>query len=85
MTNKYQEALNNLILTARKTEDIRVIQELVNKETPMKVSDKEFENVAFDGYIPIVTGNCQSCDCDLIEVDKYCWNCGQRIDWSKDD
>lgn len=72
MKNKYQEALNNLILTARKAEDIRVIQELVDKETPMK---------------PYKDGKKYKCTkCVIVRVSgNRCPNCGQKIDWSKDE
>ena len=69
--NKHQEALNNLNLTARKMEDIRVIQELVDKETPMKPLR----------YGCIQCGNCLNV---ILGTSKYCSNCGQAIDRSED-
>lgn len=72
MKNKYQEALNSLFLTARKTEDIWVMQELVDKATPMKPKRNER-----------YCGNCDTVR--LLPYDNYCSNCGYKIDWSDEE
>lgn len=78
--NKYQEALNNLILTARKTEDIRTIQELVDKETPMKPIP------CFTTHQTIKWWACPRCNAEMLFENQGCRNndCRQKIDWSED-
>ena len=71
--NKYQEALNNVKRIYANEEDIRLLQELVNKESPMKPAE--------------VWGNANpktrcSCSAGVIPAHNYCWNCGQRLDWN---
>lgn len=56
--------------------DIKIIQELVDKETPMKVKPypefKKYFNVA----------RCPKCE-RVVEIDDiYCRECGQKLDWS---
>ena len=78
--NKYQEALNNLLLTARKTEDIRIIQELVDKETPMKPQKTEYGDylcgkcgwLVWEAYTPEKHERCSGKEC------------GQVVDWSNE-
>lgn len=86
--NKYQEALNDICGLAvnhlfsecdddteieeryRKNKDY--LQELVDKETPMKVVDKSG------------SGFCPKCKEELTRYgDCYCGNCGQKLDWSE--
>lgn len=50
--------------------DLQTLQELVDKETPMKPV-KIFERVC-----------CPKCSFPVIIIDNYCPNCGQRLDWS---
>ena len=95
--NKYQIALaklaNKIPLTDEEKECIKTLQELVDKETPMKV-DKEdymiFENVDGDyDYFPMAIHHykCPNPKCKLHK--KYeigfeetrCPECNQLLDW----
>ena len=49
---------------------------LDEKETPIKPSIKE------SNLNGLVTGFC-GCFACVREVDKYCYNCGQKLDWSE--
>lgn len=79
--NKYQEALNWLrVSTSSKehNERFELLQELVNKEVPMKPYNQYL--------IDFGLGNCGGCEvCNgLVNYQMaYCPNCGHRIDWSK--
>lgn len=76
---KYQRALDNLALHSIRSEDVETIQELVDKETPMKPINKY--------KIDFGIGNCGDClKCEsLVNYQMtYCSGCGQRIDWSED-
>lgn len=86
MNNKYQESLDRLNtinmvnfigdkeLIKHKDNDIKTLQELVDKETPMKVRRG-------NGMIL-----CCKCNKSLYYCygDNYCSNCGQKIDFNKD-
>lgn len=87
--NKYQEALNRITKTAFKNETLQSdlecfykLQELVNKETPMKpfvseLNDEEMIEVEFQ-----CCDNGYACEKDRMHVPNYCDKCGQKIDWS---
>ncbi len=101
--NKYQEALNSIIwrltsheedLELRPTakEDIAILQELVDKETPKKPIEKIISD-AYDydgqGTFKNKIIQCPNCEFELYNeyecIDytfNYCPNCGQKIDWS---
>ena len=106
MNNKYQEALDvvnqsddeKFIKDSRayykkyKINPVAVLQELVDKETPMKVGNlqplvleediKNYGNARFN--------LCPKCKrivypfhiSDYSKI-KYCENCGQKLDWSE--
>ena len=80
--NKYQEALKRLrtneYLTSREQRQYyNLLQSLVDKETPMKVTD-----IHVDEFY------CPECHSEIShdkynsEHPKYCEECGQRLDWS---
>ena len=75
--NKYQEALDNFWETSpnpkEQYNDYQTLQELVDKETPMKV-------VKWENAKPI--NRCAKCGAGLERKDSYCWECGQKLDWS---
>ena len=94
--NKYQKALKRLrtneYLTSREQREYyNLLQELVDKETPMKVGNlqplvleediKNYGNARFN--------LCPKCKrivypfhiSDYSKI-KYCENCGQKLDWS---
>ena len=75
--NKYQEALNWLrVSTSSKEHDERfeLLQELVDKETPMKPIVE-----IYMGREVIGCGVCGE-----VVMDEYCTGCGQRIDWREE-
>lgn len=92
--NKYQEPFNKIVIEAelmaercnhKLDKDIKIIQELIDKETPMK-PNYEGDGYDKDGNIIYDTWICPSCE-TRYEVDydeyKYCPNCGQKLDWSE--
>lgn len=92
--SKYQEALNNVRKFERehnmsKFGDVvpqpnsDTLQELVDKETPIK----PINTVFLDTHKNVKVGNCPNCKDDNLHFwhQKYCWNCGQKLDWSDTD
>ena len=91
--NKYQQVLdrlktNNYLTSREQREYYNLLQELVDKETPMKPIDKYTEKVrdylnedSFI-YVNFETGYCPNCNEEVNENYTYCNNCGQRLDWS---
>lgn len=85
--NKYQEALDrigrNYYLSQESgefehfenlyLENKKTLQELVDKETPLN--------------LPLHHGVYMQCKCEAMSEihSNYCWNCGQALDWSKDE
>ena len=79
MKNKYQEALDKIINSNDNEHLLRceccdILQELIDKENPMKplkLSEGDF---------------CGNCKYEIPEnVEKYCPHCGQKLDWSDKD
>ena len=82
--NKYQDALNSLNpnyigeqeYSWRKAAEI--LQELVDKETPMKVINLkrqyEIETEMYRNY-----GECPKCKFHVCDDEFYCRYCGQRV------
>ena len=77
---KHQEALNNVKRVYVESEhydeeDIRLLQELVDKATPKKVDKysrhKDLEPTYF----------CPICENIVEKEHKYCTECGQRLEW----
>ena len=56
-------------------EAIKTLQELVDKETPIKVVKWEIAK-------PIT--RCPKCGAGVERKDSYCWECGQKLDWSEE-
>lgn len=99
MKDKYQKALDNLVFCKMELKcfkcnhkkrctmkrDSDILQELVDKEKPMKVFlNKEYKiiqcpncKVAFTDYIKSPFGN-------TLRYTRRCDNCGQVLDWSID-
>lgn len=93
--NKYQEAIdilqrqfNDGSLT---TKDIygavQIVDELVDKETPQKVI---YDGSTYSDDCDKVQYICPSCKkimvrtvCTKVNKPKYCYMCGQHLDWSK--
>ena len=83
--NKYQEALNKVYEIISDLDfgsqkecaiQLKIIQELVDKETPMKVDKID--------WTPTVIYRCVKCS-KKITNGNYCINCGQKLDWSEED
>lgn len=92
--NRYQKAWNNVKSLAETSDyykpynddkDIKLIGELVEKETPKK-PDYEGDGYS-DGELVYDTWICPCCG-EHYEVDydkyDYCPNCGQAIDWGEE-
>lgn len=91
MKNKYQEAFGDIVdngvsldyfndksVLPQDENPLFIVQELVEKETPMKLLKSQF-----DGYREC--GNCNSIVVSTNHVlPKYCSQCGQRIDWGNE-
>lgn len=65
---------------------IEEIAEAVSKQIPKKVVTKTTyydELIAYDTYKTIETKRhlCPLCKTALFHVQKYCENCGQKLDW----
>lgn len=79
--NKYQEALDYLrggnLFGELDNDTLEMIEELVDKETPMKTSYARLDEMC---------GQCGSGiykDFDDFEDEVYCSQCGQRIEWEE--
>ncbi len=86
--NKYQEALNNVKRVYIESdhydeEDIRLLQELVDKATPKKPIEKELWHGGIASKCPecgyCLTNSMLPCDTQY----KFCPDCGQKIDWEE--
>ena len=84
---KYQEALKRLrtneYLTSREQRKYyNLLQELVEKETPMKPKSKLY-GITGEGET-FMYHYCPICGFYSVEKDyaNYCPNCGQKLDWS---
>ena len=66
---------------------IDILRELVEKATPKKTLIAFADGVNVDGSIVQRTALvCPSCKSLLVEGRKYCFSCGQALDWRcKDD
>lgn len=97
--SKYQEALIKLVshnysTRSEKNEYINTLQELVNKETPMKVDKKHYklEDCSTCDYFPVSVHlyKCPNSKCklhkryELCFEEKRCPECNQLLDWSVD-
>jgi hypothetical protein len=56
---------------------IKTLQELVDKETPMKVTEKLDAPVSYEQY-----RKCPKCKDAVARMYSYCPFCGQKLDWS---
>lgn len=101
--NKYQKALENVLKDNPKTQltisdihkDIGLLQELVDKETPMKVNQADYKIEDCDDadcdYFPVAVYlyKCPNSKCkwhrkyELVKSNKRCPECNQLLDWRK--
>lgn len=82
--SEYQEPLHTLLRFAQNDPDVKwvliheynLLQELVDKEIPTKPNFNEFSHT-----------ECSICNVELYKSngDRYCSNCGQKIDWSDEE
>lgn len=87
--NKYQEALEKIRLLdcydeenfEIKFENIPILQELVDRAIPKKPISVRTNNFGMGETI----GNCHNCNRLVSQFEKYCADCGQAQDWSKDE
>lgn len=91
--NKYEKALEKLYSIAKTSdyyklkrydEPVKLIQELVDKETPKK-PDYEGDGYS-DGELVYDTWICPNCGKSYeVDYEEYerCPHCGQMIDWGK--
>ena len=79
--NKYQEALDELNGYGENGFGIYydLLQELVDKTTPMKTINKTGRKFEHD-VNPV---HCPTCDAFLYESVPHCQGCGQALDWSE--
>ena len=93
MNNKYQEALRKLKLFLGNSpyiKELTILQELVDKETPMKVDKKSIRKLKCDSFLVISVSyyKCPNKKCELhnnyniLEKEKRCPECNQLLDWS---
>ena len=79
MMSKYQEALKKIISQDHNkiyTKSATLLQELVDKETPIKM---KWANQSYRAC-----GNCNK-KLHIRELSNYCDICGQKIDWGEED
>ena len=91
--NKHQEALNTISRFIEQwadcTEEINVVQELVDSKKPVKPTMLPYKG--FDGEVASYQG-CPNCTIPITNVftsreykPKFCQECGREFDWSKDE
>ena len=93
MNSKYQEALNNLRKFEREHNMLKfgdvvpqpnsdTLQELVDKETPMK----PLTNTRFDeeSKVYLSISSCKRCTYFVGRFQPYCEECGQKLEWGDD-
>lgn len=95
--NKFQEALKRLKNFFGEhspyNKELNIIQELVDKETPMKVNQNDYRLEDCDDdydYFPVMIHlyKCPNCKCKpskiykLTKPQKRCEDCNQLLDWS---
>ena len=89
--NKYQEALNKLKNLGDKDlyneyylEWTNVLQELVDKETPMKPKIEQQHDYVECHYVcSYEICLCPKCEVKISYADEYCSKCGQKLDWEE--
>lgn len=79
--NKFQKALNALrkIFLNEHSPECDVLQELVDKSTPKKIL-KSVVDENGEPYLPRNHGLCPNCKTIVEYNDKYCHECGQRLE-----
>ena len=86
--NKYEKAFNYLKehVTFDTVDEMIDIKELVEKATPKKSLIAFADGVTVDGSIVQKKALvCPLCKSFLVERQKYCFSCGQALDWRVED
>ena len=105
--NKYQEAFGDIVdngvsldyfndksVLPQDENPLFIVQELVDKETPMKPKMNDYKITRLDKFIGIeqtyTCPRCRNACLEMLAVNKrnihrYCYDCGQKLDWGEDD
>lgn len=92
--NKYQEPFNNIVVEAelmaercghKLEEDIKLVQELVDRATPKKPINKTKgdEHIQYENCNIVICPHCGK-RLKLKSKGKYCDKCGGALDWNKE-
>ena len=91
--NKYQDSLDNfvkalsLFTNCKSMQEWKSdLQELVDKATP-KAPNVEHSGWRSPDGVSVLTFfkyKCPCCERRVTDIDKFCPECGQAIDWSED-
>ena len=81
--NKYQQALNNCVNRWAPAADWNLLKSLVEKATPKAPSVKHSGQRSPDGVsvLTFFEYGCPRCKRRVTDIDKFCPNCGQALDW----
>lgn len=86
--NKYQEALDKIdktsIISEYYQDEVKLIQELVDKATPKKPIFDYLMNECKCSNCNHIFGYAEEEESNIEKIN-YCYNCGQAIDWSTDE
>lgn len=77
--NKYEKALENVRAEwGTSDRDIDILQELVDRATPEKPIEDEIQDIRY-----VAKYTCPTCGGKFTgTLAKYCYHCGQKLDWS---
>ena len=89
--NKYQNDLAEIVRICAQDdepfpiEEIESLQELVDKATPEAPNVEHSWWRSPDGVsvLTFFKYKCPCCEKRITDIDKFCPNCGQAIDWGK--
>lgn len=93
--NKHQEALNEMYAVLNDSNRFHkqkdLLQELVDKERPLKPKMNDYKITRLDKIIGIeqtyTCPRCRNACLEMLAVNKrnihrYCYDCGQKLDWT---
>ena len=94
--SKYTEAISSIYFTMHnrvkpktlghcEDRNLEVLEELVERDTPKAPNAKHSGWRSPDGVsvLTFFEYNCPCCERRVTDIDKFCPNCGQAIDWGK--
>lgn len=81
--NKYQQALNNCVNRWAPAKDWNLLKGLVEKATPKAPSGTHSGWRSPDGasVLTFFEYSCPCCERRVTDIDSFCPNCGQALDW----